>query len=107
MQREPIYARHQRSVRTFSPELSGAIWPHGCSAARSCADEYFISPSARSGDDLRHPGEVFMIPDPDTRVFVPFDGSAAEYFFIGDIQTMEGEPWAFCPPTFCAAPSIG
>ena len=42
-------------------------------------------------------GEVFMIPDPDTRVFVPFDGSAAEYFFIGDIQTMEGEPWAFCP----------
>ena len=42
-------------------------------------------------------GEVFLIPDPTTRVFVPFDGSAAEYFFIGDIRTAEGAPWAFCP----------
>jgi glutamine synthetase len=42
-------------------------------------------------------GEVFLIPDPSTRVFVPFEDGAAEYFFIGDIQTIEGEPWAFCP----------
>ncbi len=42
-------------------------------------------------------GEVFLIPDPATRVFVPFDGSAAEYFYIGDIRTAEGAPWAFCP----------
>lgn len=42
-------------------------------------------------------GEVFLIPDPSTRVFVPFEGGAAEYFFIGDIQTMEGEAWALCP----------
>src|ERR1039457_5846835 len=42
-------------------------------------------------------GEVFMIPDPATRVFVPFEGSATEYFFIGDIKTADGAPWEFCP----------
>jgi glutamine synthetase len=42
-------------------------------------------------------GEVFLIPDPDTRVFVPFEGTAAEYFFLGDIRTREGTPWSFCP----------
>jgi glutamine synthetase len=42
-------------------------------------------------------GEVFLIPDSTTRVFVPFEGSAAEYFFLGDIQSLEGTPWDFCP----------
>lgn len=42
-------------------------------------------------------GEVFLIPDPSTRVFVPFEGSTAEYFFLGDIRTLEGAPWEFCP----------
>src|SRR5579859_900531 len=42
-------------------------------------------------------GEVFLIPDPETRVFVPFDGGAPEYFFLGDIRTAEGAPWSFCP----------
>jgi glutamine synthetase len=42
-------------------------------------------------------GEVFLIPDPDTRVFVPFEGGAAEYFFLGDIRTLDGAPWDFCP----------
>ena len=42
-------------------------------------------------------GEVFLIPDPATRVFVPFEGSAAEYFFLGDIRTLAGAPWEFCP----------
>jgi glutamine synthetase len=42
-------------------------------------------------------GEVFLIPDPGTRVFVPFEGSAAEHFFIGDIRTLDGAPWHFCP----------
>jgi glutamine synthetase len=42
-------------------------------------------------------GEVFLIPDPARRVFVPFDGSTAEYFYIGDIKTLKGEPWDFCP----------
>jgi glutamine synthetase len=42
-------------------------------------------------------GEVFLIPDPDTRVHVPFEGSTSEFFYLGDIRTAEGEPWAFCP----------
>jgi glutamine synthetase len=42
-------------------------------------------------------GEVFLIPDASTRVFVPFDGSATEYFYLGDIITLEGAPWEFCP----------
>jgi glutamine synthetase len=42
-------------------------------------------------------GEVFLIPDVSTRVFLPFDGGAAEYFFLADIKTIEGAPWNFCP----------
>ncbi len=42
-------------------------------------------------------GEVFLIPDAATRVFVPFDGSTTEYFFLGDIKTAAGEAWDFCP----------
>jgi glutamine synthetase len=42
-------------------------------------------------------GEVFLVPDPATRVFVPFDGSATEFFFIADIRTADGSPWNFCP----------
>jgi glutamine synthetase len=42
-------------------------------------------------------GEVFLIPDPAVRVYVPFDGSTAEFFFIGDIRTLQGAPWDFCP----------
>jgi len=42
-------------------------------------------------------GEVFLIPDPSTRVYLPFEGGAAEYFFLGDIRTIEGAPWALCP----------
>ncbi|MEA3151885.1 MAG: glutamine synthetase [Gammaproteobacteria bacterium] len=42
-------------------------------------------------------GEVFLIPDPDTRVCIPFEGSATEFFFLGDIKTLDGAPWGFCP----------
>jgi glutamine synthetase len=42
-------------------------------------------------------GEVFLIPDSSTRVFVPFEGSTAEHFFLGDIKTLDGAPWEFCP----------
>ena len=42
-------------------------------------------------------GEVFLIPDPATRVFVPFEGSAPEFFFLGDIRTAAGAPWDYCP----------
>jgi glutamine synthetase len=42
-------------------------------------------------------GEVFLIPDPATRVSVAFDGSATEYFLVGDIVTVQGAPWEYCP----------
>ena len=42
-------------------------------------------------------GEVLLVPDPATRVVVPFDGGATEYFFLGDIRDFDGAPWAFCP----------
>jgi len=42
-------------------------------------------------------GEVFLVPDAETRVFVAFDDTPPEYFFIGDIRTAEGLPWSFCP----------
>jgi len=43
------------------------------------------------------PGEVLLIPDAATRVYVPFPEGAPEYFFIGDLLTLEREPWSFCP----------
>lgn len=42
-------------------------------------------------------GEVFLIPDPETRVAVPFADDAGENFLLGDIVTLEGEPWSHCP----------
>lgn len=42
-------------------------------------------------------GEVFLLPDPATRVVVPFEGSATEYFLLGDIRTQDGTPWTSCP----------
>jgi glutamine synthetase len=42
-------------------------------------------------------GEVVLIPDESTRVRVAFAGGAGEYFYLGDIQTLEGAPWGFCP----------
>jgi glutamine synthetase len=42
-------------------------------------------------------GEVFLIPDPDTRVWIPFDGGAAEYFFVGDFKNADGSAWVYCP----------
>src|ERR1700675_222743 len=42
-------------------------------------------------------GEVFLVPDSATRVSVPFEGSPTEYFLLGDIYTLEGAPWEFCP----------
>ena len=42
-------------------------------------------------------GEVFLVPDPATRVLVPFEGGVAEHFLLGDIVTLEGLPWDYCP----------
>jgi glutamine synthetase len=42
-------------------------------------------------------GEVVLIPDPATRVSIPFEDGPAEDFFLGDLRTLEGAPWEFCP----------
>lgn len=42
-------------------------------------------------------GEVMLIPDASTRVYVPFGDGNSEYFYLGDIRTLEGTPWHFCP----------
>ncbi len=42
-------------------------------------------------------GEVMLVPDPATRVLVPFAGSTDEHFYLGDIRTLDGKPWNFCP----------
>ncbi len=42
-------------------------------------------------------GEVLLIADPSTRVYVPFSDSTSEQFYLADIRTLEGEPWHFCP----------
>jgi glutamine synthetase len=44
-------------------------------------------------------GEVFLIPDPATRVDVPFEGDGGEHFMLCDIVTLEGAPWSHCPRT--------
>jgi glutamine synthetase len=42
-------------------------------------------------------GEVLLIPDASTRVYLPFSGSTSEHFYLADIRTLAGEPWHFCP----------
>jgi glutamine synthetase len=42
-------------------------------------------------------GEVFLVPDASTRVLLACDDRATEHFYVGDIRTAEGAPWAFCP----------
>src|ERR1700676_5146543 len=41
-------------------------------------------------------GEVYLVPDPATRVSVPFEGSQTEYFLLGDIQTPAAAPGGLC-----------
>jgi glutamine synthetase len=42
-------------------------------------------------------GEVFLIPDPSTRVYLRNGDEPAEHFYIGDFYEMQGTPWAYCP----------
>jgi glutamine synthetase len=42
-------------------------------------------------------GEVALVPDPTTRVTIPFADGPTEDFFLGDLRTLEGAPWEFCP----------
>ncbi|WP_300038838.1 glutamine synthetase family protein [uncultured Roseobacter sp.] len=41
-------------------------------------------------------GDLLLVPDPACEVKVGFEGGATEHFMLGDIVTLEGDPWAFC-----------
>ena len=45
-------------------------------------------------------GDLMLVPDPATKVEVPFGGGAPEHFYLGDIRTTDGEPWECCPRHF-------
>ena len=46
-------------------------------------------------------GDLVLMPDPSTKVEVEFgDGSAAERFYLADIQTLDGGNWECCPRHF-------
>lgn len=48
-------------------------------------------------------GDLVLLPDLATHTRVDFgDGSAAENFVLGDIRTLDGEPWSCCPRAFLA-----
>jgi len=40
-------------------------------------------------------GDLALVPDPDTRITLK-DGDDVFDFALGDIRSLEGEPWAFC-----------
>lgn len=42
-------------------------------------------------------GEVFLVPDMDTRVEVSLAAGVTERFLIGDFRDGDGAPWAYCP----------
>jgi glutamine synthetase len=45
-------------------------------------------------------GDLVLLPDPTTKVEVPFAGSATEHFYLCDLCTTEGENWSCCPRSF-------
>jgi len=54
----------------------------------TCFDSIADSPFGALGD-------LLLIPDPATEVHAVFD-SVTEHFMLGDIVSLEGEPWALC-----------
>lgn len=56
----------------------------------TCFDNIAESPFGSFGD-------LVLIPDPSTRVRLPFEGeNTAEEFVLGDISELDGTPWPFC-----------
>jgi len=45
-------------------------------------------------------GDLTLVPDPSTKVDVPFTGFASERFYLADICTPDGAPWDCCPRNF-------
>jgi glutamine synthetase len=55
----------------------------------TCFDSIADSPFGALGD-------LLLIPDPQAAVDVTYGNGAREHFMLGDITTLEGEPWDFC-----------
>jgi glutamine synthetase len=45
-------------------------------------------------------GDLMLVPDPATRVDIPFEGGASERFYLGDLKTTEAASWECCPRHF-------
>ncbi|MCB8875437.1 glutamine synthetase family protein [Acidisoma silvae] len=73
--------------------LSQGMGMTGSNIMISAFGTIFSSPFGTKGD-------LVMKPDPTTGVLVPFDGAAAERFYIGDLQELDGAPWSCCPRDF-------
>ncbi len=41
-------------------------------------------------------GDLLLVPDPTAEVEVDFGTGRVEHYMLGDIVTLEGEPWEFC-----------
>jgi len=41
-------------------------------------------------------GDLLLVPDPATEAKVSFAGKTPEHFMLGDIVTLDGDPWDFC-----------
>ena len=41
-------------------------------------------------------GDLLLVPDPACEVRLTFSEGSSEHFMLGDIVTLDGEPWAFC-----------
>ncbi|KNG94620.1 glutamine synthetase family protein [Pseudaestuariivita atlantica] len=41
-------------------------------------------------------GDLLLIPDAECEVRLAFDDDAPEHFMLGDIVTLDGDPWDFC-----------
>lgn len=55
----------------------------------TCFDSIAESPFGALGD-------LLLIPDADAAVDLCFEAGHPEHFMLGDITTLEGEPWDFC-----------
>jgi glutamine synthetase len=51
--------------------------------------------------DFGTAGDLAVVPDPSTRVDVPFPPGAGEHFCLGDLRTLDGASWTCCPRHFC------
>jgi glutamine synthetase len=45
-------------------------------------------------------GDIVLVPDASTEVYIPIEDGAAEHFCLADILTKDGDPWPYCPRSF-------